>query len=130
MEAAAAREKPAPAEEPKQKEITLEIDFQGLLPSYSFQPNSDVLRRVDLVGLSREIEDWLRANGIEPKPGAKRDFVINVDFKGLLPAYGFSVYDPVIHRVDLRGLARQVEDYLRAEVERAANRGTRRVTAH
>ena len=55
-------------------------------------------------------------------------FTVNVDFKGVLPAYGFNIYDPVIHRVDLRGLARQIEDYLRAEVERAANRSKRKIT--
>lgn len=117
------RAAPAP-EATKAQALTIEVDFDGLLPGYKFNPNSDVLRRVDLVGLSRQIEDWLLANGVEPMQGARRDFTINVDFKGLLPAYGFSVYDPVVHRVDLRGLARQVEDYLRAEVSRAANRGT------
>ena len=136
VEAAARRsEQPVAAEakeakEPKSKALTLEVDFDGLLPGYKFNPNSDVLRKVDLVGLSRQIEDWLLANGIEPKTGAKRDFTVNIDFKGLLPAYGFRIYDPVIHRVDLRRLARQVEDYLRAEVERAANRGKRRITAN
>ncbi len=126
-EAAPANEKPA---EPGSKALTLEIDFEGLLPGYKLTQNSDVLRKVDLVALSREVEDWLRENGVEPKADAKKDFTINVDFKGLLPAYGFSIYDPVIHRVDLRGLARQVEDYLRAEVERAANRGKRKIAAN
>jgi len=128
-EAAAQRQaETAPTEAKAPKSLTLDVDFTGLLPGYKFQPNSDVLRKVDLVGLSREIEDWLRANGVEPAPGAERDFTIQFDFQGLLPAYGFKIYDPVIHRVDLRGLARQVEDYLRAEVEAAANRRTRRIS--
>ncbi|MEZ5963523.1 MAG: hypothetical protein R3F56_06725 [Planctomycetota bacterium] len=118
------------AEGSETKALTLEIDFEGLLPGYKFLPDSDVLRRVDLVGLSREIEDWLRANGVEPARDAKRDFTVHVDFKGLLPAYGFKIYDPVVHRVDLRGLARQVEDYLRAEVEAAANRTKRKISVH
>lgn len=119
-------EEPAPG---RAKSLTLDVDFDGLLPGYEFNPNSDVLRRVDVVGLSRAVEDWLRANGVEAPRGAKRDFTIQVDFNGLLPAYGFKIYDPIIHRVDLRGLARQVEDYLRAEVEAAANRGKRRINA-
>lgn len=130
-EAAAQRsDAPKAADEAGAKALTLEVDFAGILPGYKFQADSDVLRRVDLTKLSREIEDWLRANGVEPARGAERDFTVNVDFKGLLPSYGFKIYDPIIHRVDLRGLARQVEDYLRAEVEAAANRGKRKITAN
>jgi len=124
---AAARRSERPVAEEQPKSLTVEIDFDGLLPGYKFRPNSDVLRRVDLVRLSREIQDWLSTHGEPPPPGAKQDFTVNIDFKGLLPGFGFRIYDPVIHRVDLRGLARRVEDVLRAEVEAAANRAPRRV---
>lgn len=130
-EAAARREAAeSPQESSKTDALTVEVDFTDLLPGYRFDPQSEVLQRVDLVGLAQEIESWLAEHGAQPPADAQRDFTVHVDFKGLLPAYGFRIYDPVIHRVDLRGLARQVEDYLRAEVRAAANRGKRPGTVH
>ena len=64
------------------------------------------------------------APGAPDPNAARRDFRVDVDFRGVLPKYGFTIYDPVIHRVDLVKLSRQVEDFLRAELSRAANRGT------
>lgn len=120
-EAAAAEASAQREIEARADEMTIAVDFDTLVPR--FQPSKEVLRRLDLVKLSREIEDYLRANGYAPDDGrATRDFTVHVDFAGALPAYGFQVYDPIIHRVDLQGLARQVEDFLRAELARAANR--------
>lgn len=53
---------------------------------------------------------------------APKEIRIVVDFQGLLPSYQFRAYDPVLHRVNLQGLAAVVEAYLREEVERAAHR--------
>lgn len=132
-EAAAARraravaEASASREAATTKELNVGVDLDGLLPDYTFRPSSEVLRRLDLTALSREIEDYLRKHGVEPDPHvSQRDFRVNVDFKGLLPAYGFTIYDPVIHRIDLEKLARQVEDFLRAHLRRAANRPAER----
>ncbi len=125
--AAAIAEASASREAVRQKELTVDVDLQGLLPDYKFQPSSDVARRLDLTALSREIEDFLRQHGVTPDPHVSaRDLRIVVDFKGLLPTYEFTIYDPVIHRIDLQGLARQVEDFLRAHVRRAANRPAER----
>lgn len=121
-EAAAPRRRVEPTPESAAKSMRIEVDFDGLLPGYKFAPNSDVLRRVDVASLSAAIEGWLLENGVQPRASAKRDFDVQIDFKGLLPAMGLNIYDPVIHRVDLNGLARKIEDYLRTEVERAANR--------
>jgi hypothetical protein len=121
-EAAAPRPRIEPPAESAAKSMRIEVDFDGLLPGYKFAPNSDVLRRVDVASLSATIETWLLENGVQPRASAKRDFDVQIDFKGLLPAMGLSIYDPVVHRVDLNGLARRIEDYLRGEVERAANR--------
>ncbi len=54
---------------------------------------------------------------------APQQIEVVVDFMGLLPNYRFKpTYDPVLHRVNLDGLARVVEAYLRGEVQRAAYR--------
>lgn len=71
-----------------------------------------------------------RAEAVRPaeaaarrEAGGERELRIVVDFQGLLPNYRFRApYDPVLHRVNLGGLARVVEAYLREEIERAAHR--------
>lgn len=52
----------------------------------------------------------------------ERELKVVVDFRGLLPNYVFQTYDPVLHRVNLNGLAVVIEKYLREEVEKAAGR--------
>lgn len=120
-EAAAKRPQREPVDS-SAKSMRIEVDFDGLLPGYKFAPNSDVLRKVDVASLSTAIESWLLENGVNPRASSKRDFDVLIDFKGLLPSMGLNIYDPVVHRVDLNGLARRIEEYLRTEVERAANR--------
>jgi hypothetical protein len=53
---------------------------------------------------------------------APKEIRVVVDFQGLLPNYTFRVFDPVLDRVNLPGLAAVVEAYLREEVQRAAHR--------
>lgn len=52
----------------------------------------------------------------------EKELKIVVDFQGLLPNYTFRTYDPVLHRVNMAGLAAAVERYFREEIERAAGR--------
>lgn len=58
---------------------------------------------------------------VEPKQS--REIRIDVDFSKMIPPELLSYYDPILHRVDMRGLARAIEDYLRAELERLSNGG-------
>ena len=60
---ASATKRAAPATaEPAAKDssIVIEVDFQGLLPGYTFRTYDPVLRRANLSGLSGVIEDYLR----------------------------------------------------------------------
>jgi len=65
--------------------------------------------------------DTARA-GPQPKPSEERSLLIEVDFQNLLPGYTFRTFDPVLGRANLSGLRQVIEDYLRAEVMKAAHR--------
>jgi hypothetical protein len=55
-------------------------------------------------------------------PAPQRELQVVVDFQGLIPNFRFKTFDPILDRVNLDGLARVVEAYLRQEVERAMGR--------
>lgn len=58
---ASARRTEQPVAEPTEKpNLLIEIDFQNLLPGYSFRAYDPVLRRANLAGLRQVIEDFLR----------------------------------------------------------------------
>lgn len=44
-----------------EESLLIEVDFQGLLPGYTFRTYDPVIRRANLTGLRQVIEDFLRA---------------------------------------------------------------------
>lgn len=54
------REAVRAAEPAEEKTLLIEVDFQNLLPSYTFQSYDPVLHRANLSGLRAVIEDYLR----------------------------------------------------------------------
>lgn len=68
---ASARRSEAPAEAAPQKELRIVVDFQGMLPNYTFKSSFDpVLDRVNLGGLAPLVETYLR-DQVERAAGRK-----------------------------------------------------------
>jgi len=57
------------------------------------------------------------------EPKQAREVRIEVDFGKMIPPQLLSYYDPILHRVDMNGLARAIENYLRAELDRLRGGG-------
>ena len=49
---------------------------------------------------------------------AREPLEVVVDFQGVIPTQLFRFYEPIIGRIDMDGLGRAIENYLRAEVRR------------
>ncbi len=54
-------EAPTPAAKSGEQSLLIEVDFQGLLPGYTFRTFDPVLGRANLTGLRAVIEDFLRS---------------------------------------------------------------------
>ena len=59
-EASARKAAAKPAAQPAEKSLIIEVDFQNLLPGYTFRTFDPVLHRANLSGLRQVIEDFLR----------------------------------------------------------------------
>lgn len=60
IEASASRSKKPAAPPRQEKNLTITVDFQNLLPNYKFRAYDPVLRRANFSGLRQVIEDYLR----------------------------------------------------------------------
>ena len=80
-------------------------------------------RRAELQAAEASATREAREASAQAESQMPESIVINVDFQGLLPNYVFRTgYDPVLHRVDLTGLATVVENFLRDELARVYRR--------
>lgn len=59
-----------------------------------------------------------RKREVLQKEEPKRELRIVVDFKGILPDQVLRFYNPVLHRIDMRGIADAIEKYLLQEIRR------------
>ncbi len=50
-----------PGADPDEKRLTVNVDFQGLLPNYIFKAYDPVLRRANLSGLATVVREYLRS---------------------------------------------------------------------
>ena len=50
-----------PDADPDEKRLTVNVDFQGLLPNYIFKAYDPVLRRANLSGLATVVREYLRS---------------------------------------------------------------------
>jgi len=66
----------------------------------------------------QQLGAWAEAAARRAEAPEPQAIEVSVDFQGLLPAQVFRFYEPIIGRIDMEGLGRAIEDYLRAELRR------------